>query len=402
MTADRYRSAAEEVLAILDADATLIDDFDATEIEALPIADIKKRLLELELSPTTPAALKDAIRSSIPAPASRGVSQFLTEDAKEFRAIEKQPLAEVTGRLRKWGLNYEAGTDKIIDLVRRHARTNSKAMRSRRYFIPTLWAASLVAALFAGGILRTVMRTHDRSFPSVASLAPSETNFQVRETVAGSNQKIEKKVEGVVALASRTGPVLPSISETPTTDAKKVRTIPIRPEGDANASSTNAVPSRPHEAPTMLAMASTPGGADTTPSQTEAVAPHFVWPVRGQIITRFGSLASGQPSGGLDIAVSEGTAVKAADDGVVAYAGNELKGYRNLILVRHSSGFVTAYANVDELLVRRGDTVKRGHVIARFAKTTDPALPQLHFEIRKGSSPVDPTTYLPARQDGRN
>jgi murein DD-endopeptidase MepM/ murein hydrolase activator NlpD len=85
--------------------------------------------------------------------------------------------------------------------------------------------------------------------------------------------------------------------------------------------------------------------------------------------------------------------VKAADDGVVAYAGNELRSYGNAILVRHPSGFVTAYAHVDELLVRRGDTVKRGQVIARFA-TTDAASSQLHFEIRKGASPVDPTTYL--------
>ena len=79
---------------------------------------------------------------------------------------------------------------------------------------------------------------------------------------------------------------------------------------------------------------------------------------------------------------------------VVAYAGNELKGYGNLVLIRHSNGFVSAYANASELLVKRGDTIKRGQVIAHAGQTGNVTSPQLHFEIRKGSTPVDPTKYL--------
>ena len=90
----------------------------------------------------------------------------------------------------------------------------------------------------------------------------------------------------------------------------------------------------------------------------------------------------------------EGTPVKAAEDGVVAYSGNELKGYGNLVLVRHANGYVTAYANASELLVKRGDTVKRGQVIAKAGQSGDVASPQLHFEIRKGSTPVDPLQFL--------
>jgi murein DD-endopeptidase MepM/ murein hydrolase activator NlpD len=86
--------------------------------------------------------------------------------------------------------------------------------------------------------------------------------------------------------------------------------------------------------------------------------------------------------------------IKAADDGVVAYAGNELKGYGNLVLVRHPNGYVSAYANASELLVKRGTNVKRGQVIARAGQTGNVNSPQLHFEIRKGSMPVDPTKYL--------
>jgi len=125
-----------------------------------------------------------------------------------------------------------------------------------------------------------------------------------------------------------------------------------------------------------------------------AAAPQFRWPVHGRIISGFGPKTAGQPNDGINVAVPEGTAVKAADDGVVAYAGNELKGYGNLILVRHQNGFVTAYANASELMVRRGDPVKRGQVIARSGQTGTVTSPQLHFEIRKGATPVDPTQYL--------
>jgi murein DD-endopeptidase MepM/ murein hydrolase activator NlpD len=92
--------------------------------------------------------------------------------------------------------------------------------------------------------------------------------------------------------------------------------------------------------------------------------------------------------------VPENTPVKAAEDGIVAYAGNELKGYGNLVLVRHPNGYVTAYAHAKELLVKRGDQVKRGQVIARSGQTGNVNTPQLHFEIRKGSSPLDPTRFL--------
>jgi murein DD-endopeptidase MepM/ murein hydrolase activator NlpD len=124
-------------------------------------------------------------------------------------------------------------------------------------------------------------------------------------------------------------------------------------------------------------------------------APQFRWPVRGRVISGFGPLTNGQSNDGVNLSVPEGTSVRAAEDGVVAYAGNELKGYGNLVLIRHANGFVTAYAHASELLVKRGDTVRRGQVIAHSGATGSVTSPQLHFEIRKGSTPVDPMTYLP-------
>jgi murein DD-endopeptidase MepM/ murein hydrolase activator NlpD len=122
--------------------------------------------------------------------------------------------------------------------------------------------------------------------------------------------------------------------------------------------------------------------------------PTFRWPVRGKVITSYGAKTNGKSNDGINLAVPEGTPVKAAEDGVVAYSGNELKGYGNLILVRHSNGYVTAYAHASELLVKRGDTIKRGQVIAKSGQSGEVASPQLHFEIRKGSSPVDPLQFL--------
>lgn len=122
--------------------------------------------------------------------------------------------------------------------------------------------------------------------------------------------------------------------------------------------------------------------------------PTFRWPVRGRVITSYGAKTNGKQNDGINVAVPEGTPVKAAEDGVVAYSGNELKGYGNLILVRHSNGYVTAYAHASELMVKRGDTIKRGQVIAKSGQTGEVGSPQLHFEIRKGSSAVDPLQFL--------
>ncbi|CAN5243537.1 LysM peptidoglycan-binding domain-containing M23 family metallopeptidase [soil metagenome] len=122
--------------------------------------------------------------------------------------------------------------------------------------------------------------------------------------------------------------------------------------------------------------------------------PTFRWPVRGRVITAYGAKTNGKQNDGINVAVPEGTPVKAAEDGVVAYSGNELKGYGNLILVRHSNGYVTAYAHASELMVKRGDTIKRGQVIAKSGQTGEVGSPQLHFEIRKGSSAVDPLQFL--------
>jgi murein DD-endopeptidase MepM/ murein hydrolase activator NlpD len=118
------------------------------------------------------------------------------------------------------------------------------------------------------------------------------------------------------------------------------------------------------------------------------------WPTSGKIIAGFGSRPDGTHNDGINLQVPLGTEVHAAESGVVAYAGSELKGYGNLVLLRHDNGWVTAYAHNDELLVKRGDKVTRGQVIAKAGKTGSVDQPQVHFELRQGSRPVDPIPYL--------
>ena len=129
-------------------------------------------------------------------------------------------------------------------------------------------------------------------------------------------------------------------------------------------------------------------------AEATGALPTFRWPVRGKVITSYGAKTNGKSNDGINLAVPEGTPVKAAEDGVVAYSGNELKGYGNLVLVRHANGYVTAYAHASELLVKRGDTIKRGQIIAKSGQSGEVGSPQLHFEIRKGSTPVDPLQFL--------
>lgn len=149
-----------------------------------------------------------------------------------------------------------------------------------------------------------------------------------------------------------------------------------------------AAQSPPHEQLAALP----PPPLPPPPKQGEA---RFLWPVHGGILATYGTGANGTHNDGINVAAPAGTPVLAADAGVVAYAGNELRGYGNLLLVKHSGGWMTAYAHISALLVKRGDRVKRGQEIARVGATGAVGEPQLHFEIRHGTRALDPDDYLP-------
>ena len=133
----------------------------------------------------------------------------------------------------------------------------------------------------------------------------------------------------------------------------------------------------------------------STPPPT-AGARDFVWPISGNVLKGFGQGADGIRNDGVNIAAAPGADVKAAAGGEVVYAGSELAGFGNLVLIRHPGGWVTAYAHADALKVKEGDLVKQGQAIATAGQTGNASSTQVHFELRKGKEPVDPALHLPA------
>lgn len=170
-----------------------------------------------------------------------------------------------------------------------------------------------------------------------------------------------------------------------------VGTVPSASYSSVSASTANSVSS-------TVKTAYAP--AKSAPITDSYVAPKarktkFDWPVRGTIISGYGNLGSGRKNDGINIKAALGTNVKAADSGTVAYAGNELKGFGNLILIKHVDGWITAYAHNDRLFVKKGQKVTRGEKIATVGSTGSVTTPQLHFEVRSGKKAVNPRPYLP-------
>lgn len=151
---------------------------------------------------------------------------------------------------------------------------------------------------------------------------------------------------------------------------------------------------QPKRGPSSTApVASAPPPAAPPPPPARAGS-RFVWPVEGKILAKYGPSGKGLHNDGINIAVAKGESVKAAENGIVAYSGNELQGFGNLLLVKHADGWMTAYAHNDELLVKRGEQVKRGQIISRAGSSGNVRTSQLHFELRRGTKAVDPLKYL--------
>jgi len=128
-----------------------------------------------------------------------------------------------------------------------------------------------------------------------------------------------------------------------------------------------------------------------TASLPSGPATDFRWPARGRVIAGFGANGGNE---GINIALPEGTPVKATDDGTVTYVGGDVKAYGNLVLIKHDNGYVSAYAHNGEIAVKRGERVRRGQVVAKSGQSGNVTSPQLHFEIRKGQAAVDPLAHL--------
>ncbi|MDR6953728.1 murein DD-endopeptidase MepM/ murein hydrolase activator NlpD [Ancylobacter sp. 3268] len=272
---------------------------------------------------------------------------------------------------------------------------------------PSMAAAGAAHVVASGETLNSLSRRYNVPVSQIAAANGLDTNAQMR-----IGQSVVIPGASTATLAAK-----PAAAPAPLAAAKPAATTPVTTTAAAPApaaptaiaaapaAAKPAVAAKP--APAVVAAAPVAAPAEPKPQVIAAVKPtepveesrtasgvQFRWPVRGRIISGYGPKPGGQTNEGINVSVPEGTSVKAAEDGVVAYAGSELKGYGNLVLIKHSDGWVTAYAHNSALDVKKGDTVKRGQVIAKAGQTGNVNSPQVHFEIRKGSQAVDPSQYL--------
>lgn len=203
------------------------------------------------------------------------------------------------------------------------------------------------------------------------------------QVVAG--RQLKMPVRQTTREPAAASPVSISSASPTTTSVPLPRPRPTATPGTGGASRSAA---RPTIAATRVAARAVP----PTPPSREGT--RFLWPARGRIISNFGPREGGLHNDGINIAAPKGSPILAADSGVVAYAGSELKGFGNLLLIKHAGGWTTAYAHADRLLVKRGDRVRRGQTIATIGNSGGVTRPQLHFEIRRGSRAVNPKSEL--------
>ncbi|MCC6984182.1 MAG: peptidoglycan DD-metalloendopeptidase family protein [Bauldia sp.] len=251
--------------------------------------------------------------------------------------------------------------------------------------------------------------------PQTVTVAPGQTLYSISRTYGVSVDAIMRengisnasrvqagaqlRIPGTSAVANTqvaaANPTVGSLGTVPATrtDAPSIAATPAPQPVPQPTVAVNVPPAAP-------TIAQTPPAAPTTPVAAPPTAPpsasgtEFRWPVNGRIISSFGIKPDGERNDGINLAVPEGTSIKATEAGTVIYAGNEIAGYGNLILVRHAGGWVSAYAHAKEIMVERGQSVVRGQTIAVVGASGSVTQPQLHFELRQGSTPVNPLDHL--------
>jgi murein DD-endopeptidase MepM/ murein hydrolase activator NlpD len=208
---------------------------------------------------------------------------------------------------------------------------------------------------------------------AVASLAPSEG--YLTHPAGGAPAAVPAQPGGMPVMTTQAQPrVIPGVPAIPA-----LPSIPVETRSGT---------------PAATPVSTTAAAVDAAIEPASANGTSFRWPVRGRIISGFGAKPNGEKNDGINLAVPEGTAVKAAEAGTVIYAGNELEGYGKLVLIRHADDWVSAYAHNSNVAVKKGDDIRRGQTIATAGMTGSVSSPQVHFELRKKAKPVNPLDYL--------
>jgi murein DD-endopeptidase MepM/ murein hydrolase activator NlpD len=347
---------------------------------------------------TPPAAVTGAIEPAAYPPA----------NAAPMGRVESQPLP-----MRESAATLPPPPSRAASATPAYPSQAARPMRTATAAPPPPAARSHEHVVASGETLITIARRYRKTTVEVARANGLTTDSRVRIgqrlTIPGvAPQRQAEAARPPAAPPQRSQPAAPQrpqAAPAPTPTPRTAAPAPARqaapPQPAERQVVTRGAPpaNLSHPAPERVERAAVATPAPAVEAEEAATPsasgqPSFRWPVRGRVISGFGPRPTGQQNDGINLAVPEGTSVRAAEDGVVAYAGNELKGYGNLVLVRHSNGYVTAYAHASELKVKRGDRVRRGQIIALAGQTGGVSSPQLHFEIRRGSTPVDPIKYL--------
>jgi murein DD-endopeptidase MepM/ murein hydrolase activator NlpD len=274
----------------------------------------------------------------------------------------------------------------------RTSSDSSLFRRSRRTGDAVIWQRMLYAAVVMSG-----------GFLAACSPVPGEP---APVYMMGGTATHERAASAPLQRAM--APVALAPSPAPSTSVRHTAPDVIPLDGPPQARAAGPVPARvPSSAPSATASLSPPAapppvGVRTEPETAKADpvpaalphGAHFSWPLNGRVLTSYGAVTGGSHNDGINIAAPRDTPIAAIEGGTVAYAGNELRGYGDLVLIKHADGWISAYAHCDELLVKKGDQVYRGEAIAKVGATGNVNEPQLYFELRRGKQPVDPRQFL--------
>ena len=273
---------------------------------------------------------------------------------------------------------------------------DSLSSLSRRYGVPEA-AFAAVNGLAPGTPLqpgsRMIVPVYNLNTPlanpntqQVAAVQPIQPQVVAPQTVQTAPPAVQ---ENVAVPKRRPAGIANRVAAVTTPPAT------VRSDTAGTVAPSVAVPSAAARTNVDRTASITPSAPQQVPQQQSATAATgFQWPAKGPITSTFGSTINGQRNDGINITLPSGTPIKASDKGQVIYAGNEIRGYGNIVLISHSGGYVTAYAHAKDILVQRGQSVNSGDVIATVGDTGSVTEPQLHFEIRKDSTPIDPLPKL--------
>jgi murein DD-endopeptidase MepM/ murein hydrolase activator NlpD len=334
------------------------------------------------------ATLAACARQGPPAPVSVGsVPVGAAAAARAVPAAQAPPIAPGSSHV------VVAG-DTIYSIARRSGVPTRALIDANDLSPPYALAAGTRLAIPA-------VRVHEVRAGDTASQIAARYGVPLRELVRANG------IEAPYTIRIGQRLVVPENDATRTEAARTARgpveTAALPPPA-APAPAPTPAPSQaapPPQVPTAAPASPPPAAANPPAPAPETAAPvaagRMIWPVRGVVVSEFGPKAGGLQNDGINIAAPRGTAFRAAENGVVIYAGNELRGFGNLLLLRHEGGIVTAYAHADELLVQRGDQVRRGQTIGRVGSSGNVTGPQLHFEVRRGTRAVNPMEFLGAQ-----